>query len=410
MKTEFQTIWHKLMPYEFYKNKVRTVFLNVTDQCNFRCVMCFCEWKDNYMTEEIADKGIQLALANKDPKVDKITVVFFGGEPLMNWDLVTYVCEKYQDQCLFSMTSNMSLLTEERATFLNQHNVGMLFSIDGDKETQDINRPFVNGQGTFDVISQKIPMVLRHWPQVTFRSTIIPKTADKLFHNYMFARQQGFINYFCTPDAYSDWHGYEEILTNEMVKITGQIIDDIYGGRKTIIPQVISDGLVNYFEVKGEIPKSYDSPMRCGMGSMGFGVGASGIISACQEHSTICDDDSDLFVIGDVYNGIDEERHYRLIKEYMEQRYKYGNKNCDDTCKDCRFKGVCIHEVCPSRQFFMTKRFDKIDYATCLWTKIGYLCATLIISFFERNYSENFEKYLTYLLKNNNAMLIKEEY
>lgn len=31
MKTEFQTVWHKLMPYEFYKNRVRTVFLNVTD-------------------------------------------------------------------------------------------------------------------------------------------------------------------------------------------------------------------------------------------------------------------------------------------------------------------------------------------------------------------------------------------
>jgi uncharacterized protein len=131
--------------YENYNQHIQHIMLNVTDQCNFRCRMCFCDWQDNYMTPEIADKAIELALKRKSPRVDKITINFFGGEPLMNFNLIKYVVEKWEKKCEFSMTTNGSLLTNEILDYLKEHKVGLLLSIDGDKETQDYNRPFRNG-------------------------------------------------------------------------------------------------------------------------------------------------------------------------------------------------------------------------------------------------------------------------
>ena len=392
--------------YEDYNHKIKSIMLNTTDQCNFRCRMCFCHWDAPKMTKEIADKGIELALSRKDPKAEKITINFFGGEPLLNYELVQYVIEKWKGQCGFSMTTNGSLLTEEILDYLKDNKVGLLLSIDGDKETQDYNRPLANGQGTFDLIEPKLDMILERYPVITFRSTIIPETVKYLHHNYQFAKQRGFKNYFCTPDCYSNW---DEAACKELQYQTSlialDIIKDIYSGEQPLLPKFFTDGLVDYLRLKDNLTVPSVSPFRCGMGIYGFGVGATGIISACQEHSTITDNPDDIFIIGDVDNGISEEKHLHLINKFYEEKTKWLNTQC----KECPLREICINHVCPSRQGFMFNRFDKHSMGDCIWTQCSYGCASMAFNFFEKNYSPNFEMLLESLLNaNNNLKLIKE--
>lgn len=391
--------------YDQYNNLVQSIMLNVTDQCNFRCRMCFCNWEEHYMTPEVADKAIALALERKSPRVEKLTINFFGGEPLMNFNLVKYVIEKWNDKCNFSMTTNGSLLTDEILDYLSEHKVGILFSIDGDKETQDYNRPFKSGQGsTFDVLKDKIPKILERYPMVTFRSTLIPATIHNLHHNYTFAKQQGFRNYFCTPDAYSDWTGYENVLKQQVGLITIDIIRDIYEGNIPLLPKFFTDGIVDYLRIKDGITQPSVSPYRCGMGIYGFGVGATGIISACQEHSTITDKEDDIFIIGDVENGISQEKHWKLIDKFYREKTQWLSKECPD----CFLREVCVNHVCPSRQGFMFGTFAKHAQADCLWTQCSHLAASLTFDFFSKNFSPNFERFLEEILKTHNMELKKE--
>ena len=58
------------------------------------------------------------------------------------------------------------------------------------------------------------------------------------------------------------------------------------------------------------------SVKRCGLGLTGLGIGTNGWIFGCQEHSSR--DNTDIFYIGDIYNGIDEQRHYNLVKTFSE--------------------------------------------------------------------------------------------
>ena len=391
--------------YDNYNQHIQNIMLNVTDQCNFRCKMCFCDWQDNYMTPEIADKAIELALKRKSPRVDKITINFFGGEPLMNFNLIKYVVEKWEKECEFSMTTNGSLLTNEILDYLKEHKVGLLLSIDGDKETQDYNRPFRNGQGSFEILKSKIPSILERYPQVTFRSTIIPQTVHYLYHNYQFAKKQGFKNYFCTPDAYSNWDEKSSLeLKKQTSYIALDIIKDIYEGNEVLIPKFFMDGLVDYLRIQDNLTIPSTSPYRCGMGIYGFGVGATGIISACQEHSTITEDNEDIFIIGDIKNGISEEKHWKLIDKFHQEKAKW----LLNECLDCKLREVCLNHVCPSRQGFMFKSFDKHAKADCLWTQCSFLVAQLTFQFFEQNFSPNFESFLKTVLENNKLSLNKE--
>ena len=95
------------------------VLFNLTDQCNCRCKYCdFVQYKNSYMTKEIADQAINFIRQQVGDK--KINIAFFGGEPILNWDLIEYLVKKYQDQFTWSITTNGTLLTEEKIQFFKE--------------------------------------------------------------------------------------------------------------------------------------------------------------------------------------------------------------------------------------------------------------------------------------------------
>ena len=71
---------------------------------------------------------------------------------MLNWKLIEYLVKKYQDQFTWSITTNGTLLTEEKIQCFKENNGSILWSIDGDKETQDYNRPLITGESSFDKI------------------------------------------------------------------------------------------------------------------------------------------------------------------------------------------------------------------------------------------------------------------
>ena len=156
--------------------------LNVTDACNLACKYCFVEQNPHYMTLETAKDATHYLLENlekrnkKFNKNERARITFFGGEPMLLYDeiivpLVNYIRENNLPVD-FGMTTNGTLLNEERIKFFRKNKFDLLLSIDGAKTTQDLNRPCKNGKSSFDLIIPNIPYLLEKYPNITFRSTI----------------------------------------------------------------------------------------------------------------------------------------------------------------------------------------------------------------------------------------------
>ena len=136
------------------KPQANLAYILVTDFCNFRCGYCFIENNltrpSTLMSKDLADKVIN-ALINEAKQVPEFRVTFYGGEPFSNSEIVFYIIEKLEEaskKFLFSCVTNGSLITEDIAKKLKQHNVATGLSLDGWANI-DKNRVFTDGKETF---------------------------------------------------------------------------------------------------------------------------------------------------------------------------------------------------------------------------------------------------------------------
>ena len=99
-----------------------SIMLGLTDDCNLACSYCFVKQNKNYMTLETAEKTILWALENGKKKQQKPYIVFFGGEPLLQFnEIIIPIVEKYHNDVDFGITTNGLLLNEDVVDFLYKY-------------------------------------------------------------------------------------------------------------------------------------------------------------------------------------------------------------------------------------------------------------------------------------------------
>lgn len=151
--------------YDFKKRQtvVKALCLHIAHDCNLACKYCFAEEGEYHgrralMSLEVGKKALDFLVANSGNRVN-LEVDFFGGEPLMNWQVVKELV-KYgrsleapnNKKFRFTLTTNGVLLNDEILEFANREMANVVLSIDGRKEVHDKMRPFRGGQGSYDLI------------------------------------------------------------------------------------------------------------------------------------------------------------------------------------------------------------------------------------------------------------------
>ena len=148
------------------KTVVKALCLHIAHDCNLACKYCFAEEGEYHgrralMSYEVGKKALDFLIANSGNRRN-LEVDFFGGEPLMNWqvvkDLVAYGREQekiYDKHFRFTVTTNGVLLNDEIQEFVNKEMDNVVLSLDGRKEVNDRMRPFRNGKGRYDLIVPK---------------------------------------------------------------------------------------------------------------------------------------------------------------------------------------------------------------------------------------------------------------
>lgn len=137
---------------------VKALCLHIAHDCNLACRYCFAEEGEYHgrralMSYEVGKQALDFLIANSGNRVN-LEVDFFGGEPLMNWDVVKRLVEYGREQeklhnkkFRFTLTTNGVLLNDEIMEFANKEMANVVLSIDGRKEVHDFMRPFRKGAG-----------------------------------------------------------------------------------------------------------------------------------------------------------------------------------------------------------------------------------------------------------------------
>ena len=140
---------------------LKSLCLHIAHDCNLRCGYCFAGTGDfgghrALMSKEIAKAAVEFAIKGSKQR-HNLELDLFGGEPLVNPDVVKYVITYVRRRELetgknikLTLTTNGTLLNDEMVAFLNENRVMLVLSLDGKKETHDQMRPFPNKVGSYD--------------------------------------------------------------------------------------------------------------------------------------------------------------------------------------------------------------------------------------------------------------------
>jgi len=264
-------------------------------------------------------------------KQEKYHISFFGGEPLLNWELIKYATPKFNaDPRCHSVIiiSNGLLLDEEKVKFIKDNNIGFSLSFDG--LWQKENRPLVSGKSSFDSYIEKKDLIKSLVN--SSKCMVSPDNLDSLVENHIFLTQEYGFN---TPDfslVRDDIWSPEDVINydTQITKLADHCIQRIKDGRQEI--SALFGLYILDMVVGDQIGKR---GWGCFAGKNGVGYGAEGIFYPCAR-----------FASGDEYGLYDAKKeiwykgniafllHPKVTnpKEYPEcqncELYNYCNAGC----------------------------------------------------------------------------------
>ena len=145
------------------KTVVKALCLHIAHDCNLACKYCFAEEGEYHgrralMSYEVGKKALDFLIANSGTRRN-LEVDFFGGEPLMNWDVVKQLVEYARSvekergkNFRFTLTTNGMLIDDDVIDFANREMSNVVLSLDGRKEIHDRLRVDYAGNGSYERI------------------------------------------------------------------------------------------------------------------------------------------------------------------------------------------------------------------------------------------------------------------
>ncbi|MGA2256151.1 MAG: SPASM domain-containing protein, partial [Thermoguttaceae bacterium] len=314
-----------------------SIDLDLTLDCNMRCVYCFKEKGSRQMHERIAfDAVVWLLYASG--LVKSLYVSLMGGEPLLRMELIkilvpfgTRRARYYGKRIHFSATTNNTLVTDSVIDFWRSWDVGFHSSIDGIPEVQDRNRPLADARPSSALAEAGIRKVLACRPWTTARCTIVPGSVGHVVENYRYFRSLGFTSIAMVPGCAAEWtEASNGVFREQFRALADLVIDDMRQGTFVRV-----GGIDDYIEV---IACGAGRPTHvCGAGRGMALIDVDGGIWPCHRWNKAR---YAAWRLGSIYEEFSEERRAVLDVAIQVERLEVD-------CKHCEARDVCVGD-CPA--------------------------------------------------------------
>ena len=280
--------------------------LHLTNQCNLNCKYCFVEHGSERMSREVAFAAIKLGMESKSTS----GMLFYGGEPMLEreliYDVVDYtksIRKKTGHTFYYKMTTNGTLLDEEFLKFSDDVNLTIGFSCDG--PAQDDCRKFHDGSNSLAVLEEKIPLLLRYQPYAVGMGVVDPATIHKTEEivKYLFDKGFRYIHIGVNYSKDAPWtHERLSTLASEYKKIAELYIKWTRAEEKFYFSP---------FDIKilSHLKGAAYNVDRGRMNMNQPSVAPNGKIYSMSKHLN-----NPVFQIGDVFSGIDAEKHKAIFQ------------------------------------------------------------------------------------------------
>lgn len=198
----------------------KTIVLQITENCNLKCIYCYQHSKKRNVIDETLLKRIIIESFEEENEFDELEFDFIGGEPLLYMPLIRKVCEwvwsaPRQKPYIFFATTNGVGLKESDKVWFRRHSdrFWLGLSLDGTKTMHDTNR-----ESSYDLIDRNF--FLQTWPDQYVKMTVSPQTISHFSEGLIALLNYGFK--VTANLAYGvDWSNpkYGHILAVELRKI-----------------------------------------------------------------------------------------------------------------------------------------------------------------------------------------------
>lgn len=323
---------------EKLRSPIKSICLNVAHDCNLRCSYCFASEGDfgcgrELMPLETAKKSVDFIIENSGG-IKNLEMDFFGGEPLMNWNVVKETVKyarslekKYNKNFRFTLTTNGILLDDEKIDFINEEIYDVVLSLDGRKEINDKYRITKTKNGSYDIVVPKFQKLISrrgnksYYVRGTYTKDNLDFTKD-VKHLY----DLGFKNISMEP-----------VLCDKKFKASvneediNQVLNEYENLCRELIKMKKSGKEINFFNFNIDLDKGPCVLKRlkgCGCGNDYVAITPNGDIFSC--HQLVGEDE---FKMGNVNVGtFDDDIKKRFLNTSIYHKEK---------CKNCWVKFYC---------------------------------------------------------------------
>ncbi len=324
--------------FKMQNNDIKALCLHVAHTCNLTCDYCFAsqgkyQGDNALMSFEVGKQAFDFLIAHSGNRKN-LEVDFFGGEPLMDWDIVKRLVEyarsieqQHNKKFRFTLTTNGLLLNDDIMEFANKEMHNVVLSLDGRKEIHDKLRRTAGGQGSYDVIVPKFQKFVQsrnnkgYYIRGTFTHDNVDFTKD-VFH----MADLGFTELSMEPVVCDPKEPYA-LTEADLPKLFEQyeiLAKDMLRREKEGKPITFYHYMI---DLTGG-PCVYKRVMGCGSGTEYMAVTPWGELFPC--HQFVGDN---AYSLGDIWKGVTNPE--------VQDKFRRCNAYARPDCKDCWAKLYC---------------------------------------------------------------------
>lgn len=332
------TYQDKIIDFKKRSTVVKALCLHIAHDCNLACQYCFAEEGEYHgrralMSFEVGKQALDFLIASSGSRRN-LEVDFFGGEPLMNWqvvkDLTAYGREQeklHGKKFRFTLTTNGVLLNDEVMEFVNREMSNVVLSIDGRQEIHDKMRPFRNGKGSYELVVPKFRKLAKsrnqnnYYVRGTFTRNNLDFCRDVLHLADLGFKQISVEPVVAPPEApYAIREEDIPVLCEQYDRLAAEMVKR-HGTEKDF----------NFFHFMIDLtggPCVYKRLSGCGSGTEYLAVTPWGDLYPCHQFVG-----EEKFLMGNVFDGI--------WNTQLRDEFKGCNVYAKEKCRNCFAKFYC---------------------------------------------------------------------
>jgi len=301
------------------------------------------------------------------PEGEDIDLGFFGGEPLLAFDLLRELVEKVVQHPLYSeakvafrVVSNGTLFSEDIAAFFDQHSIGLGISCDGPAAVQDRFRRFKSGQGSSATVEKNLRRALQWFPLLPVNAVYSAETFRSLPATVDYLCGLGVKNIHLNPNICSDWTAQDgEELGAVYARIAQTYLDFYKQGEPRYISLLDS-------KIAVILRGGYQDGEKCSMGKRELAYAPSGNIYPCER--LVGGDDGGKHCLGNVQDG---------AVQPVRCKGQIGVvQNAE--CQSCALQDFCMN-WCGCTNYHATGEYNRVNHLTCASEKAAIRAALWVI-------------------------------